>query len=652
MRFGVMPVCYAVKGWDFMRKKAAYAEGDNGSFVVCKMLICTAAALWGVGVLIFFAVNSGVKNVVGLNSAFTAIVGALGLAAGACGLFASRRLAGKRRALLMIPPVLCAIIYFITVPYSPSHDGYDLGAFAEQLYNLGHFVEYANGYLSFTPSNRLIVYIYYPFMILFGNIEAGARFVNIVCVLGAMFMTARAAKNMFGGGAFYTGLYVFTAFLPFPLLSAPYIYPIVIFLLSASLMMLSSSGKVEKAAGYIVSGVLFLIRPTAFGAVLVYLLFHNIFMEKQKGRLLKNIISVAAALAVGLVVKTAAGHVLYANDLYPYPNLNSTASLWSLELGTRMQGEETGLCTYSGYDNEGFDEISSDFHKIWDIRVEGDSSDAGELDTIQSELRSKIISRFFKETLSSPQTVWEFLSTKYFNYYKDGYKSYYATVNLTDSNAADMLYKNYEDRFYLYENAVLILFYGTAAAVSIAAVVALGKRNHTGKGMSAAVSMILAAIAVAAVSILFAEVGKRLMFDILIPMLLCIVYAADKVVSAAEEKLADKKGVSHFKTGVAALAAVMLSLITAGLYNQLNHDMFRNVRIYSDEENITLKLDGVYDMSDAYVYMYDGEDIPCGVTDRITIPVKENNVEYAQLIFKDTNDEIRLSKLRIRNFAG
>ncbi len=618
---------------------------------VFPIIMCVILAAWSAGVCVFFAVNSGRAEVCGINAGFTAFTAAMLFLSAVLASAAAKgiRASEKKALLLYLPPILLTLIYVFAVPYSPSHDAYDISGFAEQMHNLGGFKEYAAAYLTFTSANRLTLFMYYPFMLLFGGIEAGARVLNAFMLFIAMFSCAETAANMFGRESRITAMYVFAAFAPFTLLSAPYIYLPVICFFSLALMLFSKERLWIRAAGILPAAAVYILRPTSFGALLVFALFYGLLPEHEPKRLIKNIASVIIIAAAAIGAKAGLGTLLYAADLYPYPGLNSSAAVWSLELGTRMQDEDTGLCTYSGYDTEGFDDISSDFHRLWELRAKENPADISEISSIQSSLRVRILSRFVSEVVSKPDRLWYFLKTKYKNYFADGYASYYSAVNVNRENAAAMLYKNYPDRYYISENGLLCAYHISAFAILLAAVFALARKRSLTDSLANAVVMTLAAAAVAVVTILFAEVGKRLMFDIYVPMLLTLCFAAEKCALVMRKKSSENKKALSAKTALTAFLCVMCALTAAGCYSYVNNDIFKGCTVTSDDSGVTIALDGTHYLSEISAKTHSGDVTLPVSSDEIHLPPDENRADYCVLTLSG-GKKMRLAKLRVHKF--
>lgn len=411
----------------------------------------------------------------------------------------------------------------IHTPYSPAHDSYDMSGFLSQVLRGENFSPYARAYLSFTATNKITLFLYAPWVKHFQSVKLGTQVFNFLLMLSAIFLLSGSAWRMFGERAGEIALLVLIPFAPYLMLTGPYIYPPSIFISALAMFLYQGRTQVSKIFAYIAFGILYILRPTALGFMFVYVTVYGVLSWKNRKVRWRSIENLALLFVFCVLVNTAAGGWMHSSGQYPYPNLTTSAKAWTMELGTRMQGTETGKCTYSAY-GKYFDNISTQFHRLWEIYAQGNSEDVDQIKFLHKQIDKEIKWRTKTTVLDSPQHLWQFLTTKYKNLFGDEYKPYYYMTNISGENFGRNLSRNYERRYFLYENILLVCVAGGTAAVCGAAGYTLWKRRRISDYLRKAIALAAGITAVFVIFILMTEVGKRLVFDVFTPILLLICY--------------------------------------------------------------------------------------------------------------------------------
>lgn len=475
-------------------------------------------------------------------------------------------------------------VFSLKTPYSPAHDSYDMTGFLNQLLNGDGFSGYARAYLSFTATNKLTLFIYYPFVWLFQSVKTGTQVLNFLLILSSLYFISGSMSKMFGKIFGEISLFVALPFVPYLMLTGPYIYPPSIFIASLALYLYHCKPLTAKIFGYICFGFLFIIRPTALGFMIVYITIYTFLCVKSKNRVFYTLERLTLLFVFCILVKSIFGMTMFYTGWYPYPNLKTSAMMWTAELGTRMQGEETGKCTYSGYSKK-FDEVSWDFYRLWNIYSRENPDDVKTIDYIHDNIKENIIARTKSTVLDTSEHFNYFIKTKYKNLFANEYKPYYYMTNITSKNFGENLSKNYEKRYFLYENILLITFSLSALTAVGIAFYQLIRKKKLNPHIKHALSLAVGVMAVFVVFVLFTEVGKRLIFDVFTPMLMLICYIGGVIVQTTDKHFPSK---SYKFTDICTIVAISLTLGVYYFYNYNNIDEFKNVKVQYVNRHIRL----------------------------------------------------------------
>ncbi len=427
-----------------------------------------------------------------------------------------KTLAGFKAEDLLIPAGIIWLIYHIvSTPYSPCHDALDLHTILGYMLR-GERIEILNqAYINFWVNNKLTLYCYFPLVRLFNNVTAGVRASNILFLSGMVFFSALSLDKISENHRFSFNFFIAALLAPFLLLTGPYIYLPSLFIASAALYCLVSRAKAGLALFVFFSAILFVLRPTCAGFILAFLAFTALFNFKRKKYFLTRILLIVCIFTCGLFAKTALGFLMYKTGAHIYSDMQNSAMLWTIELGTRPNGKDTGSCTYNPYAvPENCDSVQRDFNDLWmyyynDV-LYGTSS-AAEIRETHEKIKAQIKTRLSELGIKG---MIRNMYHKTRRFYENDYIPYYYKANV--NNKSLNLGINYDKKYFAYLNGILILFF---TAFIINACLFVKNRKIKNKY---ALALALAALAVNFMMIALTEVSKKYLFDFFLPMLLCI----------------------------------------------------------------------------------------------------------------------------------
>ena len=577
-----------------MKNKKVRRDGTN-LFVIT--LFTLAGVVWSFFVLLFLKDNIMVDKYHVIISCITAVGSVFGMYE----IF--KWIVSKSKsnilnyciALFIFTAVFVVIVIF--TPYSPNHDSYDLEIILEAMKSGENLGDYLRAYMNFFVTNKLVIYIYYPFVSVAKTVEQGVRIANgifiwIACVC-ISFISARI-RNI---KAAELSLVVMIILCPVLLFSGPYIYPPAIMLSSISLLLYMNKEPVIPVFGYLFAGILFTVRPMSLGVFLVYVVCDTFYKVKQKRfKLLFPALKIVFVFAACLITQWYIGQIMYVTGNHPSESLDSAMGLWTLEVGTRNQGVSTGFCEYSpgGVSEERVDSISQNFSDLWYLYLEPNGKNE-EINMLKDKIGIKLIERVKNEILCSAESFADFFSVKYANYYRDYYKPYFYAVNINHENKEELLLKNYDYRYFIYENTLLVLFYIIGMFGCIGACVRIYRKKSNSDEEHAIIIFFFGTICTSIISILCTEVGKRLIFDSFVPM--CTVICTSLVGISSRIENAKPK----------PLLAALLTGICIFTQNQMKKNIeipiFKNCEVEVDEKrNVCLKFDEPVG-NEGYIYV-------------------------------------------------
>ena len=418
------------------------------------------------------------------------------------------------------PAIFCAvsagfILYGIfTTPYNPCYDSIDLHTILNRMMNKEPVGLWHRAYMDYTVNNKLTVLIYLPLARLFGNVTAGVRVMN-GALLAASAAAISSAAARISEKRRYGALLISSACSPFLLLAGPYIYLPSIFLTAVSVRCVVGKSLKSKILLMVFSSILFALRPTAFGVVPVMLTVDIFLHIGDKKRVISAALCLAVSFLCAFGMKAAVGEAIYKSGAHKYPALNSAAMVWTFELGTRPNGENTGGCSYNQWVlGDDYDEIQKKFYELWSIYQNDEQNGTESFDEItekQNEIKGLLWERM--KNMSAGEYM-ENIINKTRLFLRNDNIPYYFRSNVTDKHFDISV--DYDKKYFAYMNALLLLF-SIAALINLMAVFG-GKDKSDGVITAAALS----AAAVMTVMILFTEVSKKYIFDFYVPMMLCV----------------------------------------------------------------------------------------------------------------------------------
>ena len=418
------------------------------------------------------------------------------------------------------PVIFCAVSAALilhgifTTPYNPCYDSIELHTILNRMINKEPMDLWYGAYMDFTVNNKLTAFLYMPLSMLFGNVTAGVRVTNGV-LLAAIAAVVSSAAAQISEKRRFGALLISSACSPFLLLAGPYIYLPSIFLAVVSVRCILGKSLRWKIMLMIFSSLLFVLRPTAFGVVPVMLTADILFNIGDKKRIISAALCLVVSFLCAFGMKAAVGEIIYKSGAHKYPGLNSAAALWTLELGTRPNGDDTGTCSYTQWTlEEDYDELQQKFHELWMIYYIDEMNGTESFDKVtakQNEIKELLGER------TGNMSVGDYMKNIVYKtkvFFRDEHIPYYFRSNVTDKNFDISV--NYDKKYFAYLNTLLMLFF-IAIAVNLLAV--LTNRDKSGGTITAAA---LSAAAVTIVFILLTEVSKKYIFDFYAPMMLCI----------------------------------------------------------------------------------------------------------------------------------
>lgn len=529
----------------------------------------------------------------------------------------------KRRIIFTLGTLFICFAVMINTPYSPAHDSHDMSVFLSTFVRRTTLSDYADKYLSFYGTNRICMYFYKPFVLLFDNVRIGSTVANTIFLLTSVFCISDIIYKKFDVRTGEISLFILPAFVPYMMMSGPYIYPPSIFLSSIALCLYFSYSKRIKLLSAVFFGILMLMRPTSAMFWIIFVTAQLII--KRASNIVTRICFAIVLILISICTKSVISEIMYSCGAYPYPQFTNSAMQWTLELGLRPQGLETGKCTYSAISGQPFDEISSVFHDLWEAYDGADDNETYRIHCLNKKLNTMIAERTKNTVLSDFKSLSNHIKTKYKNMFSDEYKAYYYAVNISDGDFENNIYKNYEWRYFLSENVILISFAFSCIFLCAVTIIRLLKNKRYS---AALLSMALSSMAVLCGFVLLTEVGKRLIFDLYVPM--CIVICT--VYSHLLNILRTKTEKSTLNLCICGGTGILLVCIVQLFYSLYNVQPFKDcMRSYSKNDYVTITLKKPVE-NDGYALWYpEGRDVMLKGRQNIVFPLKKNDRQNVEL---------------------
>lgn len=529
----------------------------------------------------------------------------------------------KRRILFTAGSLIICLSIMLCAPYSPAHDSLDMAGFLSTFVKHTTLSDYADKYLSFYGTNRICMYFYKPLVEFCQSVRVGSTISNVIFLLTAVFCISDVVYKKYGTRCGEISLFLLPQFMPYMMMSGPYIYPPAVFLSSVALCLFYSKRMSCKIISAVLFGILSVMRPTAASFWMILMLAYLILRGKRN--IINNICFTIVLILVCVCSKTALENIMYSTGAYPYPSFTNSALQWTLELGLRPQGAQTGKCTYTAITGKPFDEISKTFCDLWDTYDGADDNATYKIRLLNKKLNTLIAKRAADTVFSDFDSLWNHIKIKYVNMFRDEYRPYYYAVNLSDDAFAENLYKNYEWRYFLSENVILVSFAAASMVLAGSSFINVYRRRKY--------PLILLCTALSVMAMLFGfvlltEVGKRLIFDMYTPMCVIISAVYSKLVNDARKKIKKSNGM----LAVCAGAGVFFLCSAQHFYSMYNTEPFKDcVRSYMPDDSIMLTLKEPVD-NDGYMLWYpDGTDVHLLGRQHIVLPLKKDDRNILEL---------------------
>lgn len=517
---------------------------------------------------------------------------------------------------------VCFVI-MLCAPYSPAHDSHDMSVFLSTFVRRTTLSAYADKYLSFYGTNRICMYFYKPLVVFCQDVRIGCTISNIIFLLTSVYCISDIIYKKYGTRCGEISLFIMPAFVPYMMMSGPYIYPPAVFLSSLALCLFYSRYMRCKIISAVLFGLLTVMRPTAAAFWIILMLAYLVLRGARN--IINNICFTIVLVLICMCTKTAVQDIMYKTDMYPYPDFTNSALQWTLELGLRPQGSQTGKCTYTAISGEPFDEVSRLFHELWDAYDGADDNETYRIKLLNKKLNALIAKRTADTVLSDWHSFSYHIKTKYVNMFRDEYRPYYYAVNIPDERFEKHLYKNYEWRYFLSENVILTAFALACVILCASAIIKLHKRRRYPLIL---LCTALSVMAVLCAFVLLTEVGKRLIFDMYTPMCVVICAAYTQALNAMRKKI---RKTSANITVCAAMGAFFI-FSAQHFYSLYNAEPFKNcLRSYMPDDSVVLTLTKPVS-DDGYMLWYpDGTDVHLLGRQNIVLPLVKNDRQNVEL---------------------
>lgn len=550
------------------------SRGDKRSPVFVKVIaiICILCALWGVFFLIagqkLFPESNSVHTPILIYPPVLAALSALALLSG-------KIPKGKVSAIVFIAVSAAILGLGISlIPYSPCHDAMYLNSILEHFIKDGTLNPINRSYMDFWINNKLTVYFYLPFCRMSANAAVGVKLVNSILLCAITVLSALTVKNICG--CWRVPLLISAVFAPYMLLCGPYIYLPAIFFSALAVCFYTSKPTVGKLIFVLTAAAAFVLRPTCFGGIFIFAAADAVMASENKKQLAVKAVTVLMSIAAGFLCKGICGSVMYKNGAHMYPDMNNAAMLWTLELGTRDAGSDTGTCSYSASIPD--DEPDVIKEQFWALSAamredeENKAYDNERIDRIKNNISALLAARI-GGIVKSPAAIGNLLINKSANFFGNRYIPYYYKANVFNAKRTE---HDFNSEFFDFQNVFLMMFF--LAAVYNAFMICLSADMRYRKRLA----LILGAIAVNAVFIMLTEVSKKYLFDFYMPALLTICITVSDTGNAAKIR-------SMIPCCVLA-AAVGINICASMRYDTVE---LKNMRltVHEDEDNLKCRID-------------------------------------------------------------
>jgi len=426
----------------------------------------------------------------------------------------------KDKHIFLIMIILSGIyilIQSVILPFSPSHDA---NTIYKAIINNGILDGDTEKYFNFYAINKLVMYIYLAFAKLIGDVILSMKVFGFLSIYITCILTTMTVKNLFVKSNKYITLFLATIFIPYGFITMPYVYQITIPLLILAIYLYSLNNKYLNILSVVVSGIIFVFRPTTLIPILSLILFIAIFEMFNRKKYYKRLIHLLLIILLRIFFKFIIGQLMYSNKLHPYPNLSNPTLMWSMYVGTSYdKNNQSATGKWKNNPNVYLesDLVSQEISGIWDNIGKVNYTEYLN-DKKMTEIM--IMYTFEKKLMSNPGEFIPYISNKFSNLYGDAISLYLYNPIINNNNLMGELKNNYQKQFNLLHNTFIYIFCISSMIILIRGL----KNNIKDKDIYINLSLILSVIFCTVIYVIALEVTKRYTFDFYIPMLIVSAY--------------------------------------------------------------------------------------------------------------------------------
>ncbi|MDR0812736.1 MAG: hypothetical protein LBO63_01845 [Oscillospiraceae bacterium] len=481
-------------------------------------------------------------------------------------------------------PFYAAVIISVAVfsfanllPFSPAFDVFENASWLSHLRDGFSTEGIWKTQFNWAVTNKVSMLIYTVFSLPFSNLHVFLKIFNTLLGFGTAIFTAFAVGSLVGKEKTGKALIITSLCYPFIVLTGSYVYNLAIFFGALSLFLYLRKSLAARLCFVLPTAVLIIIRPTAAVFVLVYCGLDMLRLLFKKKKWLLNLGMIAGVFLVAACLKLILGGVLYNAELHPYPKLTDAAGIWTLNVGTRYLGSDSGR--YLESDNDTSNPTDDAFRDVFILRSvleRNDPADYEEVVALKKQVTDDVIARAIENYWFHPKTIAKFLVYKTRNLY--GGPIYMYAPNYTNPSAARELAVNLGADATLMYMALLTVFFG-------ACIFYIFRRRDLEELFLAGGAWVTIAVL-----ILLTEVSLRYLLDIFVPISAVAALLVLKLADMVPEKVSARVRHKRLVHGAAAtVAALLVALCFSG--NDLKYFYRAGIAAEQNGDFVTISMD-------------------------------------------------------------
>jgi len=432
-------------------------------------------------------------------------------------------------------------------------------------------------YFNFYVNNKLVMYIYLMFSTIIGNTILSIKILNFALIYTTCIVSTLLAQKLYVKSNKYITLFLATIFIPYGLLTIPYVYQITICITALVMYLYVLKGVYTKILAIILSSVLFILRPTTLISVLVLIFFYGIYEIINKKKYYIRFIHIGLILVVGIIIKFILGQALYLNKIVPYPNIASPTASWIQYVGTGYNINdlsETGRWLNAPDVYNDSDDLSKKLNELWNSNISYD-----EYKPKEKQINEGIWNRFKYNVLTDPFTIMSYNISKFSNLFNNSLSLYLYNPIIYNNDLMKELQYNYQDKYNLLHNAFIYIY---IISTLIFLIVNIKKHNNRlcefDKDTYINISLIASVFLISIIYIAILEVSKRYTLDLYIPMLILMSYQISFVLKKIEIKV---KQIKFKRINTVLTLGIIISIFTClVILNTTNNNAFKGAKYY------------------------------------------------------------------------